>query len=254
MQLSKNKRCRLSVACCPTSARANDNTQPAIIRGTAMHPPDRRHDQPRMVGVPGVEPGTLSLSGTRSNQLSYTPSGNPNSEFGISNFELPARSAGGGGNRVRTGDPELAKLVLCQLSYAPGLESQSGIPNSGSAHSHTRSARRLRSTVTDDRSSHDQSPLAAIAALLHFEPEAVRPAGLAPDTNHTRPAGWAGRAINHRRPTKARQLLLRKEVIQPQVPLRLPCYDFIPITTHTFGAQLPCGLHRRLRVQTAFMM
>ena len=31
-------------------------------------------------------------------------------------------------------------------------------------------------------------------------------------------------------------LLLRKEVIQPQVPLRLPCYDFIPITIHTFGA------------------
>ena len=29
--------------------------------------------------------------------------------------------------------------------------------------------------------------------------------------------------------------LLRKEVIQPQVPLRLPCYDFIPITSHTFG-------------------
>jgi len=24
-------------------------------------------------------------------------------------------------------------------------------------------------------------------------------------------------------------------VIQPQVPLRLPCYDFIPITIHTFG-------------------
>ena len=31
------------------------------------------------------------------------------------------------------------------------------------------------------------------------------------------------------------QILLRKEVIQPQVPLRLPCYDFIPITNHTFG-------------------
>ena len=50
------------------------------------------------------------------------------------------------------------------------------------------------------------------------------------------------------------QGLLRKEVIQPQVPLRLPCYDFIPITNHTFGACLPCGLARRLRVQTAFMM
>jgi len=31
-------------------------------------------------------------------------------------------------------------------------------------------------------------------------------------------------------------VLLRKEVIQPQVPLRLPCYDFIPITSHTFGS------------------
>jgi hypothetical protein len=29
--------------------------------------------------------------------------------------------------------------------------------------------------------------------------------------------------------------LLRKEVIQPQVPLRLPCYDFIPITTPALG-------------------
>jgi hypothetical protein len=30
-------------------------------------------------------------------------------------------------------------------------------------------------------------------------------------------------------------LLLRKEVIQPQVPLRLPCYDFIPVTAHSLG-------------------
>ena len=33
-------------------------------------------------------------------------------------------------------------------------------------------------------------------------------------------------------------LLLRKEVIQPQVPLRLPCYDFTQITNHTVGACL----------------
>jgi hypothetical protein len=26
---------------------------------------------------------------------------------------------------------------------------------------------------------------------------------------------------------------LRKEVIQPQVPLRLPCYDFVPVTDPT---------------------
>jgi hypothetical protein len=33
----------------------------------------------------------------------------------------------------------------------------------------------------------------------------------------------------------SRHLLLRKEVIQPQVPLRLPCYDFIPVTAHSLG-------------------
>ena len=32
--------------------------------------------------------------------------------------------------------------------------------------------------------------------------------------------------------------LLRKEVIQPQVPLRLPCYDFIPVTSLAFGHSL----------------
>ena len=34
-------------------------------------------------------------------------------------------------------------------------------------------------------------------------------------------------------------ILLRKEVIQPQVPLRLPCYDFIPITSPALGRCLP---------------
>ena len=37
----------------------------------------------------------------------------------------------------------------------------------------------------------------------------------------------------------AYRLLLRKEVIQPLVPQRLPCYDFIPITPHTLGGQMP---------------
>jgi len=33
-----------------------------------------------------------------------------------------------------------------------------------------------------------------------------------------------------------RAKILRKEVIQPQVPLRLPCYDLVPIIKLTFGA------------------
>ena len=34
------------------------------------------------------------------------------------------------------------------------------------------------------------------------------------------------------------RIILRKEVIQPQVPLRLPCYDLVPITKLAFGAAL----------------
>ena len=32
--------------------------------------------------------------------------------------------------------------------------------------------------------------------------------------------------------------ILRKEVIQPQVPLRLPCYDFAPVTDPTVNGCL----------------
>ena len=34
------------------------------------------------------------------------------------------------------------------------------------------------------------------------------------------------------------EVLLRKEVIQPLVLERLPCYDFTPITSFTFGGVL----------------
>ena len=33
-------------------------------------------------------------------------------------------------------------------------------------------------------------------------------------------------------------MLLRKEVIQPHLPVRLPCYDLVPITEFAFGAAL----------------
>ena len=37
---------------------------------------------------------------------------------------------------------------------------------------------------------------------------------------------------------EAGQLSLRKEVIQPHFPVRLPCYDFTPLTRRTFGSVL----------------
>ena len=54
---------------------------------------------------------------------------------------------------------------------------------------------------------------------------------------------------SRQRPTRERYeplnggsiLLLRKEVIQPHVPVRLPCYDLVPITNPTFGSSLQNG-------------
>jgi hypothetical protein len=40
-------------------------------------------------------------------------------------------------------------------------------------------------------------------------------------------------------PGWGRHLLLRKEVIQPHLPVRLPCYDFVPIASPTFDHSLP---------------
>ena len=38
------------------------------------------------------------------------------------------------------------------------------------------------------------------------------------------------------------QALLRKEVIQPHLPVRLPCYDFVLIASPTFDGSLPQGV------------
>lgn len=44
---------------------------------------------------------------------------------------------------------------------------------------------------------------------------------------------WAGLSL---------VVLLRKEVIQPHLPVRLPCYDFVPIADPTFDGSLPQGV------------
>src|SRR4051794_21896008 len=59
-------------------------------------------------------------------------------------------------------------------------------------------------------------------------------------TPHTRPAPADGHRIHdvgaalHRRTGSAGDVLLRKEVIQPHLPVRLPCYDFVPIADPAF--------------------
>ena len=44
---------------------------------------------------------------------------------------------------------------------------------------------------------------------------------------------WNGRKLFRTEVRRFPPRFLRKEVIQPQVPLRLPCYDFTPVIGHT---------------------
>ena len=64
----------------------------------------------------------------------------------------------------------------------------------------------------------------------------------------------AGTAATAAQDTSAMTFSLRKEVIQPQVLLRLPCYDFTPIMSHTLDGCLSCELAHRLLVQPTFVM
>jgi hypothetical protein len=58
--------------------------------------------------------------------------------------------------------------------------------------------------------------------------------------------------FHHELPHEGSDLSSEKEVIQPQVPLRLPCYDLVPITELAVGA-CPQKLDRRLRALPAFV-
>ena len=51
-----------------------------------------------------------------------------------------------------------------------------------------------------------------------------------------------------------RPILPRKEVIQPHLPVRLPCYDFTPVTDPTLDICPPEGLAQRLQVFPAPMV
>ena len=66
-----------------------------------------------LVGSSGLGPPTSRLSGVRSNRLSYEP---------ILFRAPPLHFFSGGGKRIRTDDPLLAKQVLYQLSYTPVVQ------------------------------------------------------------------------------------------------------------------------------------
>ena len=137
----------------------------------------------------------------------------------------------GGADRDRTDDFQLAKLALSQLSYGPrwlvGLDR------------FELSTPRL-SSVCSNQLSYRPSPLQAppdSAPRQIFQRAEGCPSGPSRLDASPRRAGLRFDLVAGWTPCEATELL-RKEVIQPQVPLRLPCYDFTPVTSHSLGACL----------------
>ena len=125
----------------------------------------------------------------------------------------------GGDERNRTADPLLARQVLSQLSYAPTFL--------------------LLSAKT------------CLVGLSGLEPLTSRLSGVRSNQLSYRPFCFSLRAapsklnINQRMCVDLKSTryltiscLHRKEVIQPHLPIRLPCYDFTPVIGSTFGSSL----------------
>jgi hypothetical protein len=138
----------------------------------------------------------------------------------------------------------------------PGATSQTG-PRQQPRPTPTRRMRPVRSLRTQQRA------WAAPRAATSFPPThagctkedphehgrlvSVPPASPTPRTR------VSSLGLDRTRTTPAGQALLRKEVIQPHLPVRLPCYDFVPIADPTFDSSPPHGLGHWLRVLPTFV-
>ena len=117
-------------------------------------------------------------------------------------------------------------------------------------HPHTHQARAGAPTTSRPPQPQDRSSPPQQACLLHQAPDKPTNPGPSPhrqDTNNDgqppslpreqppRPARThTAQTTNSREATPTQLPILRKEVIQPHLPVRLPCYDFVPITSPTF--------------------
>ena len=130
----------------------------------------------------------------------------------------------GGGKRIRTAGLLLARQALSQLSYTPNKK----MVGLGGLEPPT-------SRLSGVRSNH-----------LSYKPPSLAP------FNQTSLLNCL--CLKRISPFVHLKVFLRKEVIQPHLPIRLPCYDFTPIIRPTFDGSLPCGLGHRLRVLRTFVV
>ena len=146
----------------------------------------------------------------------------------IAHLRLHRFSITGGADRVRTDDLRLAKPALSRLSYSPR------VPASFNGRQSTFCRLAVLWWVWRESNSRPHPYQGCALNLLSYRPE-----------NHT--------ACVDVSPWTMLKLSL-KEVIQPQVPLGLPCYDFTLVMNHTVVSALPEGLDYLLLVQPTPMV
>src|SRR4051794_11473320 len=145
-----------------------------------------------------------------------------------------------GGRRCTTQDsPGTKKAPATPGGFPPGPRSP--LPQDPTACLRTPPAPDLRSTPT--------TPTREATAVPAGRPRPDIRTGQRSTLEHhpTHSAGTPHRGTDPRRgrgcaparQTLTGELLLRKEVIQPHLPVRLPCYDFVPIADPAFDGSLP---------------
>ena len=152
--------------------------------------------------------------------LKNDPEASPgaNNPSGSLAAEPSHREESGGAERDRTADLLRARQALSQLSYSPAAVASAVITGTGAVvglgglEPPTSPLSGVRSNHLSYRPSpaHKRAPrLTSLPAFVHDQTIGV-------DACASKSSGSAF-----------------KEVIQPQVPLRLPCYDFTPVIGHT---------------------
>ena len=125
----------------------------------------------------------------------------------------------------------------------PAARKADGVPPGASGKPHATKRRGWRSGNPKAYPHHSPDPQGNPKAhdLFHTSTPTREPGNI--------PDAWATRRTTNHRPEKLR----RKEVIQPHLPVRLPCYDLVPITSLTLDGSIHKGLGHRLRVLPTFM-
>jgi hypothetical protein len=210
----------------------------AALSRLSYGPPSRcpRPPPPSGVGAPGLEPGTSALSGPRSNHLSYAPvrprpADRPRPPAG--HDRLLARRGGLGPRPPPVAQDGARGLIAHAHNTAPQIRRHdvAALPGRGSAPARSRPCRQGRTS--------------GLGAYRGHGLRQTRSAGSSPgDLTRSEAAPVC---------TDVTAPLPRKEVIQPQLPLRLPCYDFVPITSPALDGCLPKGLAHRLQALPAFV-